>query len=63
MTQPDEDLVQAASAAFRRGEVERFVHHEILVCDAIGEAPEIRQRLSERSEWLRTPQAQAPRAL
>src|ERR1700735_89512 len=54
-------LPKRGGAAFRRSEVERFFHHEILVCDAIGDAPEIRQRPSERSGWLRTPQAQAPR--
>ena len=56
-------LPKRGGAAFGRSEVERFFHHEILVCDAIGDAPEIRQRPSERSGWLRTPQAQAPRAL
>ncbi len=56
-------LPERGGAAFRGSEVERFFHHEILVCDAIGDAPEIRQRPSERSGWLRTPQAQAPRAL
>ncbi len=43
-------LPKRGGAAFRRGEVKGFVHHGILVCDAVGDAPEIRQRPSERSE-------------
>ena len=32
-------LPKRGGAAFRRSEVERFVHHEFLVCDAVGDAP------------------------
>ena len=55
-------LPKRGGAAFRRSEVERFVHHGFLVCDPVGDALEIGGGLPSGA-WLRTPQAQAPQAL
>ena len=57
-------LPKRGDAAFDRSEVERFVHHGILVrAMPAGAALKIGWRPSERRRQLHAPKAQAPRGL